>query len=133
MNYIHQSTTNQSLEDVATSAEIEGLSALPPLPTGKRLERAKEEHETCLKAVKQLDRNSNSYPRQLLLHFSEGKLGNGSYKQKTKDDINMSLERHNQSLHETEAQVAQDWSEVKDLVNRARRITTSAAAAHSLA
>ena len=112
-------SSSYSLDDIVTSAEID-FSALPPLPTGKRLAHAQREHEACLKAVDQSNRNTYWRAKQSATSFTHS--GDGSYQNNDKE-INLSLERHGANMHEKEAQVAQDWSEVNDLVRLAKNLT----------
>ena len=115
---------SRTLEDVATSAQID-YASLPPVPTGRRLEAATAEHETCLDQARQVERS-----RTRALHAHRGRaLGeNGDYPgfqggsdaPVVDEDVDSALERRSQAMRDREAQVAQDWAAVENLVELAR-------------
>ena len=115
---------SRTLEDVATSAQID-YASLPPVPTGRRLEAATAEHETCLDQARQVERS-----RTRALHAHRGRaLGeNGDYPgfqggsdaPVVDEDVDSALERRSQAMRDREAQVAKDWAAVENLVELAR-------------
>ncbi|QDZ25276.1 hypothetical protein A3770_16p77940 [Chloropicon primus] len=123
---VQTQATSRTLDDVATSAQID-YSSLPPLPTGKRLERARKEHELCFETARQADRSRRNMQSQWWKSFgSAGDEGSSGLRnsQRLDGDIDSTLGRRNQIMQEKEARVAQDWARVEHLVELARSYTT---------
>lgn len=118
---IQTQPSSSTMDDMVACAQID-FSSLPPLPSGRRLAEAQREHDTCVEQERASSRNSNKWWNAK--KTSSGFHSDDTYQHKSKD-VEVSLARHNETMHEKEMQVAQDWQGVNDLVKLARSFSST--------
>jgi len=91
------------------------------MPTGKRLERARFEHDRTLRLVEQAERNSRNFASASVGWVdSAHRARTPTHKSFSAEEIDKILAKRSETMHEREAKVAREWTQVEALIKVAR-------------
>ena len=90
------------------------------MPTGKRLERAQFEHDRALHLVEQAKRNSRNASTPVGWVDSTHGVRTPTHKTISAKEIDDLVAKRSESMHEREAKVAREWTQVNALIKVAR-------------